>query len=95
MIVSQDQRKILRHLTQGIFHRSPELIFVVRQCGRCAAGPVSRNLNLAVEVSPAEIRWADEILKARNAVAEAHRLLDQADAATQRQFRPLLDDACA
>jgi hypothetical protein len=56
---------------------------------------VSRNLNLAVEVSPAEIRWADEILKARNAVAEAHRLLDEADAATQQQFRPLLDDACA
>jgi hypothetical protein len=27
MIVSQDQRKFLRHLIQGIFHRSPELIF--------------------------------------------------------------------
>jgi hypothetical protein len=56
---------------------------------------VSVNLNLAVDVSPAEIRWADEIVKARNAVSGARRILDDADAATQQQFRPLLDEACA
>lgn len=52
---------------------------------------VVKNLNLAVDVSPVEIRWADEILKARQAVAEAHRILEAADDATRRQFGPLLD----
>ncbi len=52
---------------------------------------VRKNLNLAVEVAPEEIRWADEILKARQAVAEAHRILEVADDATRRQFGPLLD----
>lgn len=52
------------------------------------------NLNLAVETAPDEIRWADEVLKARQAVAEANRLLGEADDATRRQFKPLLGDAC-
>lgn len=52
---------------------------------------VVENLNLAVEVSPVEIRWADEILKARSAVVEAHRILEEADEATRRQLGPLLD----
>ena len=54
---------------------------------------VRLNLNLAVEVEPEEMRWADEVLKARHAVAEAQRMLDQADEVTQRQFRPFLENA--
>jgi hypothetical protein len=38
-----------------------------------------------------ETRLADEILKARSAVAEAHRILDVTDDATRRQFAPLLE----
>jgi hypothetical protein len=51
---------------------------------------VREHLNLAVDVVPDEIRWADEILKARQAVAEAHRILEEADDATRRQLGPLL-----
>jgi hypothetical protein len=51
---------------------------------------VRDNLNLAVEMVPEEIRWADEVLKARNAVAEAQRILVQADDAARRQFTSLL-----
>jgi len=47
-------------------------------------------LNLAVDVEPDEIRWADEILKARQAVAEAQRILEVAPYATRSQFGPLL-----
>jgi hypothetical protein len=50
---------------------------------------VRDNLNLAVDVVPDEIRWADEILKARQAVADAHRIL-QEDEAMRGQFGPLL-----
>jgi hypothetical protein len=52
------------------------------------------SLNLAVEVEPDEIRLADEVLKARQAVTEAHRILGEADEATRRELGPLLD-ACA
>lgn len=43
-------------------------------------------LNLAVDVTPDEIRWADAILKAR-------RILAEADADTRRQLGSLLDVA--
>jgi hypothetical protein len=51
---------------------------------------VRDNFNLAVEVEPEELHWADGVLKARHAVAEANRLLDQADDATRRQFGQFL-----
>jgi hypothetical protein len=54
---------------------------------------VRHNLNLAIEVQPEEMHWADEVLKARHAVSEAQRLLDQADDSMQRQFRPFLERA--
>jgi hypothetical protein len=47
-------------------------------------------LNLAVDVVPDEIRWADEILKARQAVAEADRILQNADDVTRSYLGPLL-----
>ncbi len=56
---------------------------------------VKDNLNLSVDVTPEEIRWADEILKARQAVAEAHRILNQADDATRRQLGPLIGADCS
>ena|SRR5579863_2439175 len=56
---------------------------------------IRQHLNLAVDVTPQEIRWADEFLKARQAIAEANRILGEADDATRRQFRPLLDETCA
>ena len=55
-----------------------------------AARWIRANLNLAVEAEPDEIRWADEILKARQAVAEAHRILDD-DEDMRLAFGPLLD----
>lgn len=54
---------------------------------------IRKNLNLAVDVTPDEIRWADEVLKARQAVADAHRILDEADDATRRELAPLLECA--
>jgi hypothetical protein len=51
---------------------------------------VSENLNLAVELVPDEIHWADEVLKARQAVAEAQRILEDAPAVTRSQLAPLL-----
>jgi hypothetical protein len=48
------------------------------------------NLNLAVVVEPDEIRWADEILKALQALAEAQRILEVAPDATRNQLGPLL-----
>jgi hypothetical protein len=54
---------------------------------------VRHNFNLAIEVLPNEVRWADEVLKARHAVTEAERTLAQADEATQRQLRPFLERA--
>jgi hypothetical protein len=47
------------------------------------------NMNLAVEWAPDEIRWADEILRARQAVADAQRILDH-DEGMRRQFGQLL-----
>jgi hypothetical protein len=52
---------------------------------------VKEYLNLAVDVTPDEIRWADEILKARQAVADAHRILGEADDAARRELGPLLE----
>ena len=51
---------------------------------------VGGNLNLAVEVVPDEIHWADEILKARQAVAEAQRTLEVAPDAARSQLAALL-----
>jgi hypothetical protein len=48
------------------------------------------NLNHAVVVEPDEIRWADEILKALQALAEAQRILEVAPDATRNQLGPLL-----
>ena len=50
-------------------------------------------MNLAVEVIPDEIRQADELLKARQAMAEAQQILRDADDATRCYFGPLLEDA--
>lgn len=52
---------------------------------------VSANLNLAVEVAPETIRVADEVLKARQAIADAQRILGEADDATREQLGPLLE----
>lgn len=50
-------------------------------------------MSLAVETVPDEIRVVDEVLKARQAMAEANQILRDADATTQRRLRPLLEDA--
>lgn len=50
-------------------------------------------MNLAVEVTPDEIRWADEVLKARQAMAEAQQILQDADASTRRFLGRLLETA--
>lgn len=50
---------------------------------------IGENMNLAVERTPDEIRWADEILRARQAVTDARRILDQNEGMRQ-QFGPLL-----
>jgi hypothetical protein len=51
---------------------------------------IRANLNLAVEAEPDELRWADEILKARQAVADACQILND-DAEMRRQFGPLIN----
>lgn len=48
-------------------------------------------MNLAVDVTPNEIRWADEVLKARQALAEAQQILARADVTTRRYLEPLLE----
>lgn len=53
---------------------------------------VKDRMNLAVELVPAEIRWADEVLKARQALAEAQQILRDADDATRRYLGPLLEN---
>jgi hypothetical protein len=53
---------------------------------------VRDRMNLAVAATPDEIRWADEILKARQALTEAQRILKNADEATRRHLGPLLAD---
>jgi hypothetical protein len=50
-------------------------------------------MRLAVEVIPDEIRQADEVLKARQAMAEAQQILRDADDATRRYLERLLEDA--
>lgn len=48
-------------------------------------------MNLAVEVVPEEIRWANRVLKARQAMAQARQILRDADDATRRYLGPLLE----
>jgi len=50
---------------------------------------IRASLNLAIEAEPEELRWADEVLKARQAITEAHRILDE-DQEMRQQFGPLL-----
>ena len=50
-------------------------------------------LNLAVEAEPDELRWADEVLKARHAVTDAQRVLNESDS-MRRVFGPLLEEVC-
>ena len=52
---------------------------------------ISDNLHLAVEVAPEAIRVADEVLKARQAVADAQRILGEADDVTRQQLAPFLE----
>lgn len=52
---------------------------------------VRDHMNLAVDVTPNEIRWADEVLKARQAMTEAQQILKDADEATRRYLAPLLE----
>jgi hypothetical protein len=52
---------------------------------------ISEHLHLAVEVAPEAIRLADEVLKARQAVADARRILGEADDATREQLGQLLE----
>jgi hypothetical protein len=52
---------------------------------------VHDNLHLAVEVEPQEVRRADEILKARQAVAGAHRILEE-DESMREHLGPLLGE---
>ena len=81
---------LLLALRRGVAARPP-LGRVLEQARPAAISLDDGDLNLAVDVSPVEIRWADEILKARQAVAEAHRILEAADDSTRRQFGPLLE----
>jgi hypothetical protein len=55
---------------------------------------VKDNMNLAVEATPVEIRWADEILKARQVMIDIQDMLEQADDATRRHLGPLLKSGC-
>lgn len=57
-----------------------------------AASWIRENLNLAVESEPEELRWADEVLKARQAVLDAQRILNE-DEAMRRQLGSLLSQA--
>jgi len=51
---------------------------------------IRANLNLAVDAGPDELRWADEVLKARQAIADANRILDE-DEDMRQHFGPLLN----
>jgi hypothetical protein len=51
------------------------------------------HLNLAVDVTPEEVRLADEVLRARHAAQEARRSLAEADEETRRQLERLLGAA--
>lgn len=53
---------------------------------------VRDNLNLAVDPAPEEIRWADEIIKARQVIADVHRIFNEHEG-MRRHFGPLLDMA--
>jgi len=51
---------------------------------------IQAKLNLAVDAEPDELRWADEVLRARQAVAGAQRTL-QEDEQMRANFGPLLN----
>jgi hypothetical protein len=53
---------------------------------------IRANLNLAVEAEPSELRRADELLKARQVIAHARKILAE-DEGMRRQFGPLLGTA--
>jgi hypothetical protein len=55
---------------------------------------VKDTMNLAVDVTPAEIGWADEILKARQVMIDVQDMLERADDATRRHLGPLLRAGC-
>jgi hypothetical protein len=50
---------------------------------------IAKHLHLAVEVTPEPIRMADGVLKARQAVADAQRILGEADDPTREQLSGL------
>jgi hypothetical protein len=54
---------------------------------------ISEHLHIPVDVTPDEIRWADAILNARQAAADAEQALDEADEDTRRVLGPLLNVA--
>jgi hypothetical protein len=53
---------------------------------------IRRHLNPAVDATTNEIRWADEVLRARYANYKARQALADADTDTRREFERLLDD---
>jgi len=54
---------------------------------------ISDHLHIPVEVTPDEIRWADAVLNARQAAADAQQALNEADEETRRVLGPLLNVA--
>jgi hypothetical protein len=56
---------------------------------------VKDNMNLAVDATPEEICWADEILKARQVMIDVQDMLERADDATRRHLGPLLRAGCS
>jgi len=54
---------------------------------------IGDKLHIPVDMTPDEIRWADVILNARQATADAERALDEADEDSRRIFRALLNVA--
>jgi len=53
---------------------------------------IRATLNLAVEAQPDELRWANEVLKARQAIEDADRILRE-DEGMRENFGPLLGRA--
>jgi hypothetical protein len=56
---------------------------------------VKDNMNLAVDATPEEICWADEILRARQVMIDVQDMLERADDATRRHLGSLLNSGCA
>jgi hypothetical protein len=55
---------------------------------------VKDNMNLAVDATPEEISWADEILRARQVMIDVQDMLERADDATRQHLGPLLRTGC-